>query len=88
MQDTISVYIKLSKLTVELVEQQAHQKRISRVAWLREAILKQLQEAQRQADIEAMEHRLLTQLDTLQERIINKVNVHITAEINTLVSNS
>lgn len=81
MRETVNVYIRLSKLTLEMVEQQAHEKRISRVAWLRDAILKQLQEDQKRSELEAMEHRLLAKLDV----VISTVNAHTTREIDSLV---
>ncbi len=83
---TIAVPVRISKLVLELVDQQAARKQISRSAWLREAILAQLQQAQHQAELDGLEQRLLARLDALQESIINTVNAHITAEIDTLTS--
>jgi hypothetical protein len=84
--DTVSLPVRVSKLVLELVDQQAARKQISRSAWLRDAILAQLQHDQRQAELESLEQRLLARLDTLQAVIVNKVNAHVTAEIDTLTS--
>ena len=84
--ETVAVPVRVSKLVLELVDQQAARRRMSRSAWLREAILAQLQHEQQQVELEGLEQRLLARLDALQERIINTVNAHITAEIDTLTS--
>ena len=86
LSETVAVPVRVSKLVLELVDQQAARKQISRSAWLRQAILAQLQHEQQQAELDGLEQRLLARLDALQERIINKVNTHITAEIDTLTS--
>ena len=86
LSETVAVPVRVSKLVLELVDQQAARRRMSRSAWLREAILAQLQQAQQQAELDGLEQRLLARLDALQESIIHKVNAHITAEIDTLTS--
>lgn len=83
MRETVNVYLRLSTWAIEMVEQRAASKRLSRATWLREAILQQLQEEQRQDNLEAMEHRLLAKL----EHAISKINAHITTEIDTLTQN-
>ena len=82
--DTVSLPVRVSKLVLELVDQQAARKNISRSAWLRDAILAQLQHDQQQLDLERLEQRLLERLDALQTVIVNKVNAHVTAEIDSL----
>lgn len=77
---TVALPVRVSKLALELVNQHAAQKNISRSAWLREAILAQLQHEQRQAELDGLEHRLLARLDNLQTVIVN----HVTAEIDSL----
>ena len=84
--DTVSLPVRVSKLVLELVDQQAARKQISRSAWLRHAILAQIQHEQQQVELDGLEQRLLARLDALQEVIVNKVNAHVTAEIDTLTS--
>jgi hypothetical protein len=80
LSDTVAVPVRVSKLVLELVNQQAARQHISRSAWLRDAILTQLQHHQQQADLEALEQRLLVRLNDLQHVIVN----HVTAEIDSL----
>ena len=83
--DTVAIPVRVSKLVLELVDQQAARKNISRSAWLRDAILAQLQHDQQQAALEGLERRLLDRLDGLREVIVNKINAHVTAEIDSLI---
>ena len=77
---TIAVPVRVSKLVLELVDQQAARKQISRSAWLRHAILAQLQHEQQQAELDGLEQRLLARLNDLQAVIVN----HVTLEIDSL----
>ena len=63
--ETVAVPVRVSKLVLELVDQQAARKQISRSAWLRQAILAQLQQEQQRAELDGLEQRMLARLDAL-----------------------
>jgi len=71
--DTVVVPVRLSKLTVELADQQAKSRRMSRSTWMRETIMLAIQQQQQSTDLKL-------QLDA----VVKQINAHITAEINTL----
>lgn len=78
--ETVSVPVRLSKLVLELVNELAKRRHMTRSTWIREMILQAIQQQQQQADIDRLEERLMLQIAATMERI----NQHITAEIDTL----
>lgn len=78
--DTTVVPVRLSKLTLELVDQQAKLRRMSRSTWMREIIMLAIQQQQQRADLEGLEQRLKLQFDA----VISQINGHTTSEIDTL----
>ena len=75
-----TISLRLTPTLLAQLDQAAATRGMTRSDWLRAALLDKLQAEQRQADLQALEQRLLARLDNLQASIVH----HVTAEIDSL----
>lgn len=81
--ETIPVPVRLSKLTVELIDQQAKLRRMNRSTWMRETIMCALKDQQQNTDLAVLGQQLSKQIAA----VVDQVNKHTTREIDNLTSN-
>jgi len=75
-----TISLRLTPTLLAQLDQAAATRGMTRSDWLRAALLDKLQAEQRQADLQALEQRLLARLDDVQKSIVH----HVTTEIDTL----